>query len=520
MKTTIRFAALSAAAIPLFAGCVETRVVPVESEPPAPPPSVSVAPAPAPAYTYDQAAYPPTAAPAAEPAAVAEPAPAPALAPVYVSSPPVEVTYFYNELSPYGTWAELPGYGWCWQPTVVALNRGWRPYCDSGHWVWTDAGWCWVSDYTWGWAPFHYGRWLLHERNGWVWVPDRVWGPAWVTWRSAGDSCGWAPLPPHADFDVRLGWSFNGARVAVDFDFGLRPDHFTFVTLDHFRDHDFGPRRLPPAEVTRIYNHTTIINNYTVNNTTIVNRGIAVERVAAATHTQIHQAAIRELPAGAARGPHASADKNETVVYRPQLQAPAQSTRMVAQKLDERHPVIQHSTPRPATPEQKPVVRNNAPGPGPAPHATQAEAPKAPVRPPVETPPVHHETAHAPAPQPPPAAAPPVRMAHATPPAVTPPAPVRPTTEPKQAVRSTTAYHPEPGADLHPLRTAVPPQPAQGKTLPPEQNTHVYPPKSAHQAAEAHALPPLNPRPVTAPTSSSKDAATQKNKGNNHNEER
>jgi hypothetical protein len=112
------------------------------------------------------------------------------------SNAPVEVNYFYNQLSPYGTWVSLEGTGWCWQPHCCVVSPGWRPYCHAGHWVYTECGWYWQSDYSWGWAPFHYGRWHHHERCGWVWCPDREWGPAWVTWRVSRDHCGWAPLPP------------------------------------------------------------------------------------------------------------------------------------------------------------------------------------------------------------------------------------------------------------------------------------------------------------------------------------
>ncbi len=87
----------------------------------------------------------------------------------------VDDNSFYNELSPYGTWLELPGYGWCWQPTVVIVNGSWLPYCDGGRWLWSDCGWYWNSYYSWGWAPFHYGRWCRYPRYGWVWCPDRVW---------------------------------------------------------------------------------------------------------------------------------------------------------------------------------------------------------------------------------------------------------------------------------------------------------------------------------------------------------
>jgi len=128
-----------------------------------------------------------------------------AAAPAYVNPPqpeeqPVQVVeaapaqpanvtynYFYDTLSPYGTWIDVDGYGYCWQPTVVVLNGGWRPYCDRGRWLYTNLGWYWHSDYSWGWATFHYGRWFSHPRWGWCWYPGYVWGPSWVSWRYCGD---------------------------------------------------------------------------------------------------------------------------------------------------------------------------------------------------------------------------------------------------------------------------------------------------------------------------------------------
>jgi len=265
--------------------------------------------------------------------------------PAYSSTPPPEANYFYSDLSPYGTWVELAGVGWCWQPRTVLINHGWRPYCDGGHWLNSDCGWYWQSDYSWGWAPFHYGRWQMHNRCGWVWVPDTVWAPSWVVWRTSGDSCGWAPVPPHAVFDAGFGWRFNGVRVGLNFDFGLRPDCFTFVAFHDFTHRDLGHRRLPATEVTRVYSHTTVINNFAANNRTIVNRGVPVERVSAATHTQIRTVAIRDSSATAGRITSTRVMENGTpVVYRPQLRRPSTPINVVAQKVDERHPVIQHST--------------------------------------------------------------------------------------------------------------------------------------------------------------------------------
>ena len=37
--------------------------------------------------------------------------------------------------------------------------RDFVPYTTAGHWVYDD-DYVWVSDYDWGWAPFHYGRWV------------------------------------------------------------------------------------------------------------------------------------------------------------------------------------------------------------------------------------------------------------------------------------------------------------------------------------------------------------------------
>jgi hypothetical protein len=150
-----------------------------------------------------QEAPPPPAPPAVEqPAAPVEPG----------SAPPQEtqVSYFYDSLSPYGSWMYVSGYGWCWQPTVVVANPGWSPYCDSGRWYWSDCGWYWHSDYSWGWAPFHYGRWYHHGHAGWLWRPDCVWGPSWVSWRYSAGYCGWAPLPPAACWSVGFGFTYGG----------------------------------------------------------------------------------------------------------------------------------------------------------------------------------------------------------------------------------------------------------------------------------------------------------------------
>lgn len=102
---------------------------------------------------------------------------------------------FYDQLTPYGNWINYPGYGYCWVPNNV--DPDFAPYTTNGSWVYTDMGWTWVSDFAWGWGPFHYGRWFEDPTYGWMWVPGYDWAPAWVVWGDYGGYYGWACLGPH-----------------------------------------------------------------------------------------------------------------------------------------------------------------------------------------------------------------------------------------------------------------------------------------------------------------------------------
>ena len=95
---------------------------------------------------------------------------------------------------------------------------GFSPYATGGHFALTEYGWTWVSDWNWGWAPFHYGRWITRAGR-WSWVPGSMWGPAWVSWRSGGGYVGWSPLPPRG---VRLAGGY-GARIALAVRAGGQP---------------------------------------------------------------------------------------------------------------------------------------------------------------------------------------------------------------------------------------------------------------------------------------------------------
>jgi hypothetical protein len=237
---------------------------------------------------------------------------------------PADITenYFYDTLSPYGGWVNVEGYGLCWRPTVVVYDSSWQPYCDHGHWVYTDAGWYWFSDYAWGGCAFHYGRWFHDSHYGWCWWPDTTWAPSWVCWRYSDDYCGWAPLPPHTVYHPGVGIYFNGARVSAGFDFGIRANFFTFVPTRNFNDPHPRRFRSPPSQVTKIYDHTTIINNFTVNNhdshnQIIINNGIPPERITAVTHKQIARVSIEESSSLAPSGEQLKRDT--LVIHRPNI---------------------------------------------------------------------------------------------------------------------------------------------------------------------------------------------------------
>ncbi len=90
----------------------------------------------------------------------------------YAESP---YQYGMNDLSYYGTYYNVPGYGYMWQPYGAGL--GWDPFMN-GYWTLTPFGYCWVSAYPWGWLPYRYGNWIFVNGSGWMWQP----GSSWIGW--------------------------------------------------------------------------------------------------------------------------------------------------------------------------------------------------------------------------------------------------------------------------------------------------------------------------------------------------
>ncbi|MCY3021475.1 MAG: hypothetical protein NTW87_20870 [Planctomycetota bacterium] len=243
-----------------------------------------------------------------------------------VTTPPpeaVNVSFFYQALAPYGTWRCVDN-GWVWQPTAISADRTWRPYLSGGHWVWTDWGWAWHSDYSWGWAPFHYGRWAAHPTYGWVWTPDTTWGPAWVNWRTSNTHLGWAPLPPAARYDVGVGFRYHGSRVGLDFSFGLGARDYCFVPVGRFCEPRLRAYALPVAQGTTVFPTTTLVtNNYLHHDNRIINTGPSVDRIQKVYGRPINQVKIVDADAKPGRVLHGETlGKDKMAVYKPAV-APA-----------------------------------------------------------------------------------------------------------------------------------------------------------------------------------------------------
>jgi len=152
-----------------------------------------------------RAAAPEAGAPEPAPVAAASedgPSPAesqPSLSAQYVSADVAGT----EDLDQFGTWQDTPEYGHAWIPQDVGPD--WAPY-SAGQWTFDPTySWTWVDDKPWGWAPFHYGRWVSLEGR-WAWVPGPVvaapaYSPALVAFVSDGavgagspPVIGWVPL--------------------------------------------------------------------------------------------------------------------------------------------------------------------------------------------------------------------------------------------------------------------------------------------------------------------------------------
>jgi hypothetical protein len=164
----------------------------------------------------------------------------------------VSFQLFYDQLSPYGQWIEYSNYGYVWIPDA---GPDFVPYSTDGHWILTDDGWAWDSDYNWGWAVFHYGRWSFSDSFGWFWVPDNEWGPAWVNWRETDGYYGWSPMEPGINVAMSIGGTYNSQN-----------DHWIFVNDRDIERTDINIYYVNRADQDRIFRNSTVIQNTYIDN--------------------------------------------------------------------------------------------------------------------------------------------------------------------------------------------------------------------------------------------------------------
>jgi hypothetical protein len=162
----------------------------------------------------------------------------------------------YSNLGRYGSWLISAQYGHVWQPGIC--NREWNPYYD-GHWVYTEMGWTWVSDYEWGAIPYHYGTWVADQKYGWVWVPGSVWASSWVVFRTSPDYIGWAPVPP--GFSVGMVMESGGAS------------HFVFVSSRSFLSPKLRISIIRTAHTGVFMNNTTMVDSIVIRHNLVITRG-------------------------------------------------------------------------------------------------------------------------------------------------------------------------------------------------------------------------------------------------------
>ncbi|MGC2321234.1 MAG: DUF6600 domain-containing protein, partial [Terriglobales bacterium] len=165
----------------------------------------------------------------------------------------------YEDLDDYGEWRDDPSYGHVWYPTQVGV--GWAPYRE-GHWAWISPwGWTWVDDAPWGYAPFHYGRWVtVGNRWGWVAGPVDVvpvYAPALVVFLGtggigSGGNVGWFPLGPREVYVP----SYRVSRVYIN------RVNVSNTTVSN-------------TTITNVYNTTVVNRTTTITNVTYVNRNVA-----------------------------------------------------------------------------------------------------------------------------------------------------------------------------------------------------------------------------------------------------
>src|SRR5450755_910030 len=261
----------------------------------------------------------------------------------------------YEDLDNNGTWRSDPTYGNVWTPTSV--QAGWAPYHD-GHWVWIAPwGWTWVDDAPWGYAPFHYGRWVS-IRGNWGWVPgpmnyEPVYAPALVAF-IGGANFGVAVSVGGGGGGGDVGWFTLGPREVYVPGYNTSRGYVDRVNTSN--------TNVSNTTITNVYNNQ-VTNNTNNTNITYVNRTVP--------------GAVTAVPQNAFRNSAPVARAAVPVNEKQIAAAPVVSRAVVAPT---RESILGPSAPTanrvarpPAAVVNRPVVAKTTPPPPPVPFAKQQQ---------------------------------------------------------------------------------------------------------------------------------------------------
>ncbi len=217
---------------------------------------------------------------------------------------------FYDVLSPMGEWIQITkedidedlsdgeGEGryssayyqddeflFIWKPSV---ENNWKPY-SNGKWEYTDHGWLWASNDSWGNATYNYGRWWNSPKYGWVWLPGYTWAPAWVRWKvtNDGNHVGWVALSPKAKWKSETGITDkNYSYTNKDADW-VFVDNNTFVS-------DITPSKIAATnQNSDLVKNSTGITGITTEDDKIVTSGPDVNRIEEKTGKKFNRKRLR-----------------------------------------------------------------------------------------------------------------------------------------------------------------------------------------------------------------------------------
>ena len=257
---------------------------------------------------------------------------------------------FYNSLSPYGSWVPISGYGYGWYPAQA--GTGWQPYMD-GQWVWSDQGWTWISSEPWGWATYHYGRWIFDSYYGWTWIPGTTWAPAYVSWYQSPGYVGWSPLPPDNGFFLEIGisivdynYGYNGGYYGgydgyyggnhghhnkhknghhYDNDYYAPGEHCVFVPEDKFNNRNAKLVALDGEKSMTVMRNVKNVTNIKTENNKVYNYGPDKSVIERAVKGKLEPVKLVDTDLSALRAGK-NIDKNNYKVFRPSIEKKSDET--------------------------------------------------------------------------------------------------------------------------------------------------------------------------------------------------